>query len=223
LTRSHPPRTGPAVRLALLLGILAALAVAAGVGAPASHAGVNPSNYDCRGHVAKGDPQPADDDTQVKYAFACNGPIVGYQIQTQLPDTGFDTSTTVTGLDGNPVTTDSFNCAGDFPGYGFNCTGVYSGNYGKVIGQFTIATALCAEPRVDPLLTVFYATADAKGVVTSYISGPFDLGRPQGCPKSARGGKTRIPPDGAPIEAPAPATKPAASTRKPKTARKHTR
>jgi hypothetical protein len=64
-----------------------------------------------------------------------------------------------------------------------------------VTGQFSIGTPLCAEPRVDPLLTVTYATADSKGVITQYISGPYDLGRPHGCPKSAQGGKTRIPSD----------------------------
>ena len=84
----------------------------------------------------------------------------------------------------------------DFPGYGFNSIGTYTGNqYAKITGQFAIGTALCAEPRVDPLLTVTYATADTRGRVTQYISGPYDLGRPRGCPKSASGGKTRIPSD----------------------------
>lgn len=49
-----------------------------------------------------------------------------------------------------------------------------------------------AEPRVDPLLTVVYATRTATGV-TQAIAGPFDLGRPQGCPKSSDNGKWRIP------------------------------
>ena len=49
-----------------------------------------------------------------------------------------------------------------------------------------------AEPRVDPLLTVVYATRTATGV-TQAIAGPFDLGRPQGCPKSGGNGKWRIP------------------------------
>ena len=52
---------------------------------------------------------------------------------------------------------------------------------------------------VDPLLTVVYATATSAGVVTQNISGPFDLGRPHGCPKSALGGKTRIPAGGVEI------------------------
>jgi hypothetical protein len=156
-------------------------------------ADANPNNYDCGGHIEAGKPQPGDDDTQVLYVFACGGPITGYQIQPQIGDTGFDTGTSVFDAQGSAITTDSFTCQGDFPGWGINCTGKYSGNYGKVTGQFSIATKLCAEPRVDPLLTVVYATADSKGVVTQAISGPYDLGRPRGCPKSARNGKTRIP------------------------------
>ena len=65
--------------------------------------------------------------------------------------------------------------------------------YETVSGQFAIGTKLCAEPRVDPLLTVTYAYLE-KGVVTQAISGPFDLGRPSGCPPSAYSGGTRLNP-----------------------------
>ena len=91
------------------------------------------------------------------------------------------------------VPTDSFSCDGDIPGFGINCIGTYQGNYETVAGQFAIDEKLCAEPRVDPLLTVVYATKNAAGSVVQAIAGPYDLGRPRGCPKSARGGKTRIP------------------------------
>jgi hypothetical protein len=175
-----------------LLAALAALALVA----PAALADSNPNTYDCRGHVEAGAPQPGDDDQQVLYKFACSGPITGYQLQPQIGDTGFDTSTSVFDTHGNAITTDSFTCQGDFPGWGVNCTGKYSGSYGIVTGQFAIATKLCAEPRVDPLLTVVYATADSRGVVTQNISGPYDLGRPHGCPKSAQNGRTRIPAGG---------------------------
>jgi hypothetical protein len=59
--------------------------------------------------------------------------------------------------------------------------------------QFSIDPKLCDEPRVDPLLTVVYATKNAAGSVVQAIAGPFDLGRPRGCPKSADNGKWRIP------------------------------
>jgi hypothetical protein len=182
--------------LTLARPLLAAV-LALAVWAPLAGASANPNNYDCGGHIEAGKPQPGDDSTQVQYVFACGGPITGYQIQPQISDTGFSTDVSVfEKVTNNPVTTDSFTCNGDFPGWGFNCIGKYTGDqYAKVTGSFAIGTKLCAEPRVDPLLTVTYATADNKGVVTQYISGPYDLGRPRGCPKSPFGGKTRIPSD----------------------------
>jgi len=155
----------------------------------------NPNNTDCRGHVEKGEPSPDDPSaTQVKYVFACSGPITGYQIQPQIPAQSIDTE--VFALDRTTkqvVPTDSFSCAGDIPSYGINCTGVYGGNYEIVSGQFSIDPKLCDEPRVDPLLTVVYASKNASGAVTQAIAGPFDLGRPRRCPKSAGNGKWRIP------------------------------
>jgi hypothetical protein len=121
------------------------------------------------------------------------GPITGYQIQPQVPATSIDTE--VFALDRTTkqvVPTDSFSCQGDIPSYGINCVGTYGGNYEVVSAQFSIDPKLCAEPRVDPLLTVMYATRTATGV-TQAIAGPFDLGRPRGCPKSAQNGKWRIP------------------------------
>jgi hypothetical protein len=167
----------------------------------------NPNNLDCRGHIEAGKPQPGDDDPQVQYVFACGGPITGYQLQPQIGDTGFSTDASVFDLQGNAVTTDAFTCQGDFPGWGVNCIGKYSGNYNKILGTFSIGTALCAEPRVDPLLTVVSASVDGKGAVTQAISGPYDLGRPRGCPASAQGGKIRIPPGGPTIGGDATPTK----------------
>jgi hypothetical protein len=185
--------------------LVAVLALAAW--APLAGASANPNNYDCGGHIEAGKPQPGDDDAQVQYVFACGGPITGFQIQPQIGDTGFSTDVSVFDLRNTPVTTDSFTCNGDFPGWGINCVGKYTGDqYAKITGTFSIGTALCAEPRVDPLLTVVYAGADSKGVVTQAISGPYDLGRPRGCPASALGGKTRIPQGGATLGAAAPST-----------------
>ena len=44
---------------------------------------------------------------------------------------------------------------------------------------------------MDALLTVTYAYLE-KGVITQAISGPFDLGRPLGCPATAQSGKNRL-------------------------------
>jgi hypothetical protein len=194
--------------LTLARPLLAAV-LALAVWAPTAGAAANANNYDCRGHIEAGKPAPGDDDVQVLYVFGCGGPITGYQLQPQIGDTGFDTATSVFDAQGNPITTDSFTCQGDFPGWGINCTGIYSGNYGKITGQFSIAGKLCDEPRVDPLLTVVYATVDSKGAITQNISGPYDLGRPHGCPPSAQAGKTRIPAGGVELGAtpPTPAKK----------------
>jgi hypothetical protein len=181
--------------LTLARPLLAAV-LALAVWAPLAGASANPNNYDCGGHIEAGKPQPGDDSTQVQYVFACGGPITGFQIQPQIGDSGFSTDVSVFDVKGAPIVTDSFTCNGDFPGWGFNCVGKYTGDqYGKITGTFSIDTKLCDEPRVDPLLTVVYATADSKGVVTQAISGPYDLGRPRGCPPSAQSGKTRIPSD----------------------------
>jgi hypothetical protein len=91
-----------------------------------------------------------------------------------------------------PLDLAELSCQGDIPSYGINCVGTYGGNYEVVTAQFSIDPKLCAEPRVDPLLTVVYASRSGN-TVTQAIAGPFDLGRPRGCPKSAANGKWRIP------------------------------
>jgi hypothetical protein len=75
---------------------------------------------------------------------------------------------------------DTFTCSGEIPGWAANCIGLASGGYETITGQFAIGTKLCAEPRVDPLLTVTYAYLE-KGKIVQAISGPYDLGRPIGC------------------------------------------
>jgi hypothetical protein len=188
------------LRRKALLAALAALLVAGASlllllnGTKPASADQNANNTDCRGHVEKGEPSPDDPSaTQVKYVFACSGPITGYQIQPQVPAQSIDTE--VFALDSatkQVVPTDSFSCSGIIPSYGINCVGTYAGKYEIVNGQFSIDPKLCDEPRVDPLLTVVYAVRTATGV-TQAIAGPFDLGRPHGCPKSAQNGKWRIP------------------------------
>jgi hypothetical protein len=181
--------------LAALLIAGASLLLLLGGDTRRAFADQNPNNTDCRGHVEKGEASPDDPSaTQVKYVFACSGPITGYQIQPQIPAQSIDTE--VFALDAatkQVVPTDSFSCQGIIPSYGINCTGVYGGNYEIVSGQFSIDPKLCAEPRVDPLLTVVYASKNASGAVVQAMAGPFDLGRPRGCPKSAGNGKWRIP------------------------------
>jgi hypothetical protein len=187
-------RKGLLIALAAVLVAGASLLLLIDRSQPAG-ADQNANNTDCQGHVEKGDASPDDPTaTQVKYVFACSGPITGYQIQPQIPAQSIDTE--VFAIDRTTkavVPTDSFSCSGIIPSYGINCVGVYGGNYEVVAGQFSIGPKLCDEPRVDPLLTVVYATKSSTGAVVQAIAGPFDLGRPRGCPKSAKNGKWRIP------------------------------
>ena len=186
--------------LLAVLGALVALAATAYLlmdGTTPAGADSNPSNMLCKGHISKGAPSPDDPTvTQVQYVFACSQPITGYQIQPDHEVESIETETFATDRTTKAVVpTDSFSCNGDLPGFGVNCNGVYGGDWRVVTGTFAINEKLCDEPRVDPLLTVTFANANAQRVVTQFIAGPFDLGRPRGCKASKNSGKTRIPAD----------------------------
>jgi hypothetical protein len=163
-------------------------AVALLLTAPAlSHANeANPNNYTCLGQVSAGAPEVGSEEQQVQYEFYCNGPITGYEISSQIPLTGVEAAPVVVNMEAAPLT-DAFSCSGEVPGYADNCVGSTKAGEESITGQFAIPTKLCAEPRVDPLLTVTYAYVE-KGVVTQAISGPFDLGRPRGCRSDAVSG-----------------------------------
>jgi hypothetical protein len=157
----------------------------------------NPNTYQCHGALYKGaKADPITGGHSVHYAFQCPGPITGYQIQTQVGINSFDPDDSVTLVNGTTITSDSFSCDGDDPGVAFNCVGISSVPNALISGNFTVDNPIYQEPRPDALLTVTYATADTKGkVITQYIAGPFDLGRPQGGPKTKYSGSTRIPPN----------------------------
>lgn len=176
--------------LGAIVGSLALL-----LAAPAlSHAEEsNPNNLSCLGSLAAGSPEVGSEEQQVKYTFYCNGPITGYQLQSQIPVTGVQSPPLVTSIPAGAPLTDTFSCSGEVPGYALNCVGAAKGSYETIAGQFAIGTTLCVEPRVDPLLTVTYAYLE-KGVVTQAISGPYDLGRPNGCKPDAYSGSTRLDP-----------------------------
>jgi hypothetical protein len=152
----------------------------------------NPNNYSCLGSLVAGTPEEGSEEQQVKYSFYCNGPISGYQIQSQIPVTGISSPPIVANLQGTTLT-DTFSCSGDVPGYALNCVGGDKAGYQPVTGQFAIGAKLCAEPRADALLSVTYAYLE-KGAVVQAISGPYELGRPKGCPADALSGSTRMEP-----------------------------
>lgn len=180
-----------ASRLAAVLGALFLSLTFAAV----SHAeeGVgDPNDYHCNGGIWRGAPEVGSSEHQVQYKFICSGPITGYQLESQLPVTGFEASPLVSNPNAEPLS-DSFSCGGEVPGFAVNCVGSARLEYETVTGEFAIGTPVCAEPRVDTLLTVTYAYLE-KGVVTQAISGPFDLGRPLHCPRSGYSAGTRLNP-----------------------------
>lgn len=177
--------------LVAIVGSLAALSLA--MPAIGSAEETNPNNYSCFGSLAGGTPEAGSEEQQVAYAFHCSGPITGYQLQSQIPVTGVQAAPLISNIPSGKPVNDTFSCSSEVPGYADNCVGATVSQYETIAGQFAIATKLCVEPRVDALLTVTYAYLE-KGVVTQAISGPFDLGRPAGCPPDALSGWTRLNP-----------------------------
>jgi hypothetical protein len=152
----------------------------------------NPNNYNCLGSTSGGQPEEGSEEQQVAYTFYCNGPITGYQVQSQIPVTGVSSPPEVTDLN-KTILRDTFSCSGEVPGWAANCVGSTKAGYETVSGQIAIGTKLCVEPRVDLLLTVVYAYLE-KGVITQAISGPYDLGRPKDCKADAYSGFNRFNP-----------------------------
>jgi hypothetical protein len=154
------------------------------------------SNTVCEGHTSKGDPDPEDPTTfGVKYVIKCDQPITGYSLISDKEIEGMETEVQVLSADGNVVGNNAFNCEGELPGWGVNCVGQYDARNRSITGQFYIGKSLCAERRLDPLLVVSTASVTSAGAAAQDMSGPFDLGRPRGCPKSKSKfvGRTRIP------------------------------
>ncbi|HUB75376.1 MAG TPA: hypothetical protein VL979_15260 [Solirubrobacteraceae bacterium] len=176
--------------LAAIVGFLALLLATPAIGHAEES---NPNNYNCLGALAAGEPEEGSEEQQVKYHFYCDGPITGYQLQAQVPLTGIAGQPALTANATGKGLSDTFSCQGEVPGYALNCVGLAKEGYETIAGQFAIGTKLCREPRVDPLLTVTYAYLE-KGAVTQAIAGPFDLGRPAGCPKDAQSGYDRLNP-----------------------------
>jgi len=201
--------------LAAIAGV-AALSLASPAASQAEES--NPNNYNCLGSTSAGQPEAGSEEQQVQYSFYCNGPITGYQVQSQVPVTGVSSPPKVTNIEKKELA-DTFTCSGEIPGWAANCIGSTSGGYETVTGQFAIGTKLCAEPRADALLTVVYAYLE-KGKIVQAISGPYDLGRPKGCKPDWYSHFSRFNP--APLTTKKPAHKSKRNTSKKKTAKKAT-
>jgi hypothetical protein len=131
--------------LAAIVGVLA-LSLAGPAISQAEES--NPNNYNCLGSLAAGTPEAGSEEQQVQYTFYCNGPITGFQVQSQIPVTGVSSPPEVTNLE-KKLVADTFSCSGELPGWAANCVGSTVAGYENVTGQFAIGSKLCAEPRVD--------------------------------------------------------------------------
>jgi hypothetical protein len=147
------------------------------------------ATFGCSGHTNPG--TPSDDfENPIDYKFACAGRIVGYMIVTDREIDSFDTEIEVHDAAGAIIPSDSFACEGDFPGFGVGCLGTYGANC-VVTGTVSLSERKpCDEPRVDPKLVVVAEAIDVNTGAplknsTGSMAGPFDLGRPRGCPKSS--------------------------------------
>lgn len=222
LLRSHPPRRRRAPALgalvtALALPVFAPALLHADSTAPVSSGATSatgatgsttatddPNNYTCVGHIQAGAAEPGVRGTQVEYQFACDGPITGYAIDTEPHQIQYFDQAPVVALAGVPSSTDAFACSAFIPGVQVNCAGAASASFEVITGQFVVAGKnLCAEPRLDPILTVTQATATAtiggtkaapaaSATVTQFLAGPYDLGRPWGCRGDSYGANTRL-------------------------------
>ena len=153
----------------------------------------NPNNLNCIGSIKAGTPEEGSEEQQVRYSFYCDGPVSGYQLQSQIPVTGIQSPPEVLSNATKALLSDNFSCSGEVPGFALNCVGLAKTGYETITGQFAIEHKICAEPREDPLLTVVSATIE-KGAVVQAIAGPFDLGRPLGCKADSYSGGTRLSP-----------------------------
>jgi hypothetical protein len=178
--------------VAILGSIALSLAMVASAHAEEGGTEGSPNDLNCIGHISAGTPELGSEEQQVRYTFYCDGPITGYQLETNIPVNGFEASPLVTNTK-NEALSDTFSCGGEIPGWADNCEGSAKAGWETVTGQFSIGTPLCQEPRLDPLLTVTSLYSE-KGVTNQAIAGPFDLGRPLHCPTTAYAGGTRLAP-----------------------------
>ena len=125
---SQPAHRKATLWLAAIVGCLALLLATPALSQAEES---NPNNYNCLGSLAAGTPEEGSEEQQVKYSFYCNGPITGYQLQSQVPLTGIQSPPLVTDLATQRRTPlkDTFSCSGEVPGYAVNCVGVAKGGY----------------------------------------------------------------------------------------------
>jgi len=163
--------------------LLGAVALAITAAAPtAAHAA---ANNVCSGSITKAPLKEGDEPGSFRAAFTlgCQDPVTAFSLITDRTVEVFDTDLQVFMPSGALNDKEAFQCSGDIPGHGVNCSGNSAGGYEQIRGSFGTADSLCGLPRASTQLVVSYAAADSKGKVSNALAGPFDLGPPKGCPR----------------------------------------
>ena len=98
--------------LLAIVGCLALLLVAPAISRADES---NPNNLNCLGSIAKGEAEEEAVGNAVAYSFYCNGPITGYQLQSQVPLAGVGGAPLVSKLEAGvkpgPALKDTFSRA----------------------------------------------------------------------------------------------------------------
>ena len=160
----------------------------------------------CYGHTeaGKANAPGGDDDLTIEannpldYVWLCTEPVLGFTIGFSREITTFRPEVEVFAAvpPGSPpntapalVPTNSFNCEGDFPGFGINCAGSFSAGGNFVRGTVGTTDPVCDEPRTTAQLYVSVEDLNANGTragrTTGRMAGPFNLGRPQKCARKS--------------------------------------
>lgn len=155
----------------------------------------NDSNNSCSLHLKSQARPTLEDDLTVDYALRCATPITGYSISVSTgarvaPVTAFETEVFAIQKGTGAVLPDQgFNCSGEQPGWGVNCTGYYGGAYATLPGTFDLSTGVSNLRQVLGLsvtATVFRAVpspdgkggykknADGSPTIVSSVAGPFN-------------------------------------------------
>ncbi len=95
-TSTRPPASFPLAARAILGSIALSMAIVASAHAEAVAIEGSPNDLNCSGHISAGTPELGSEELQVRYTFYCNGPITGYQLETNMPVNGFEASPLVT-------------------------------------------------------------------------------------------------------------------------------
>jgi hypothetical protein len=218
LLRSHPARR----RLIAVLGVLAVAIALPALGASlgqarSAHAAQgatgatgstvatdDPNNYTCFGHIEKGVAESGVTGTQVEYQFSCDGPITGYQLETEPHQVQYFDQSPLVALNGVPSITDSFSCSAFVPGVQINCAGQPRR---RIRGDHRAVRDRRQEPlhRASAGSDPDRHRRDRDGDARRHQDrshrqrhghavhlGPYDLGRPWGCKGDSYGADTRL-------------------------------